>query len=153
MPVQFARESVSSVWDEALPLVKANHAETGCLETEDFAPQLNDFDELERAGMLIVFTARDGGFLVGYSAFIIAPKHLHYPRTKWAMQDVLYVAPSHRGITSARFVMWQDKQLTLERVQLVYRHNTFHKDYSRLLLRLGYHAEEVRYVRDLRGVA
>lgn len=153
MSVTLARESVADIWDEALPLVIANHAETGALPASDFAPKLEVYESLEKAGILRAFTARDAAVLVGYAVFIVSPTHMHYPGTSWAMQDVLYVAPDHRGSMPLRFLKWQDGELHREGVQLVYRHNTLHRDYARLLLHLGYRAEEVRYFRDLREAA
>jgi hypothetical protein len=148
--ITLAREAVSEVWEEALPLVTANHNETGALPNADFAPQKATYEALEKAGILKVFTARDAAVLVGYAVFIVSPHHLHYPSTSWAIQDVLYVDPKSRGAMPYRFMAYQDISLRADKVDLVYRHNTLHKDYSRLLLHLGYRAEEVRYFRDLR---
>ncbi len=153
MGIQIARGTVSEAWDEALPLVVANHAESGALPAADFGPQKETYDALEKAGIVKVFTAREAAVLVGYAVFIVSPSHLHYPKTSWAIQDVMYVAPEKRFTFPLRFMLYQDSSLRDDGVDLVYRHNTLHKDYSRLLLHLGYRAEEVRYYRDLRGEA
>lgn len=150
MGIQLAREVVSEVWDEAIPLVSANHAESGSLPSSDFGPQKATYEALEKAGILKVFTARDAAVLVGYAVFIVSPTHLHYPKTSWAIQDVMYVDPKARGTMPLRFMLYQDICLRSDKVDLVYRHNTLHKSYSRLLLHLGYRAEEVRYFKDLR---
>ena len=146
-----AREAVSEVWDEAIPLVAKNHAESGALPAEDFAPKKATYEALEKANILKVFTARDeAAVLLGYAVFIVSPSHLHYPSTSWAIQDVLYVSPEARGTMPVRFMLYQDACLRSDKVDLVYRHNTLHRDYARLLLHLGYRAEEMRYFKDLR---
>lgn len=150
MGVTLAREAIADIWDETLPLAIANHAETGALPASDFKPRREAFEALEKLGILRAFTARDAAVIVGYAVFTVSMTHLHYPGTSWAMQDALYVAPTFRGPMPLRFLKWQDGELHREGVQLVYRHNTLHRDYARLLLHLGYRAEEVRYFRDLR---
>ena len=148
----FQLEPVDGVWDEALPLVSRNHAESGAMPAEDFDPSREAYSNLERLGILKAFTSRDqASVLIGYAVFIISPGHLHYPRVCWAMQDVLYVDPASRGPMTFRFMKWQDERLRDHGVHAVYRHNTMHKDYSRMLLHMGYHPEEMRYVKDLRG--
>lgn len=153
MGISLSRGKVSEVWDEAIPLVTANHAESGALPSTDFGPKKDTYEALEKAGILKVFTARDAAVLVGYAVFIVSPTHLHYPNTSWAIQDVLYVDPKSRGTMPLRFMLYQDIELRGDGVDLVYRHNTLHKDYARLLLHLGYRAEEVRYFKDLREAA
>lgn len=153
MSVTLARETVAQAWDDALPLIKANHAESGALPAADFDPHRESYEALEKIGILRVFSAREAVVLVGYAVFIVSPTHMHYPKTCWAMQDVLYVDPSRRGVMPVRFLKWQDGELRSDGVDLIYRHNTLHRDYSRLLLHLGYQAEEMRYFRDLRKVA
>ena len=148
-----ARESISSIWDEAIPLAVENHKEAGALFEDDFNPKLGPYKALEDLGMLKAFSARDGAILVGYAVILVSPSHLHYPKTCWGMQDVMYLKPDHRGIVAAKFIIHQDVALRSDGIDLVYRHTTLHKDYSRLLVRLGYRAEEVRYFKDLREVA
>lgn len=146
----FSLGRLSELWDEALPLIHENHRETGVLGPAEFAPDRSRYELLEKAGVTIVYQARVAGALVGYALFILSLSHLHYAGTSWAMQDVLYVAPAHRGRHGIRFIRWQDAQLAAQGLDLVYRHNCKRKDYGRVLERLGYQPEEVRYVRDLR---
>jgi len=145
----FQRESVAAVWDEALPLMLVNHAETGALAGCEFDPDREKFEKLDELGMIRVFTARIDGGLVGYAAFIIGP-HLHYRDTVWAIQDVVFLVPAHRGRAAIRFLRWQDDELACAGVDLVYRHVTVRNAWGRTLIRMGYHAEAQRFVRDLR---
>lgn len=143
----FLRESIRAAWDEAIPLIRANHAETGALAAEEFSPDRARYEAAERAGLLAVYTARLASKLIGYAVFFVGP-HLHYPKTSWAIQDVVYVAPAYRGRTAWRFLIWQDGELGRDGVRYVYRH-VGRVDYSKTLEALGYRPEETRYVRDL----
>jgi len=147
--VTFQRERIADAWDEALPLMLANHDETGALPGCDFAPDREKFEKIDELGMIRAFTARINGVLVGYAVFIVSP-HLHYRDLVWGVQDVVFVLPAHRGRAAIRFLRWQDEELAGEGVDLVYRHVEIKHDYSRTLLRMDYHAEEQRFVRDLR---
>ena len=146
-PATFALESIGAIWDEALPLVRDNHRETGALSAEYFAPALARYQALEKAGALRVYTARAEGKLVGYATFILVLSHLHYPTLSFEFQDALYVRPDSRGILAIRFIRWQDQDLKATGVGASYRHNGCRKDYGRVLERLGYRPEEQRYVR------
>ena len=144
--VQFARERLSDAWDEGQALVRANYEETGILEGEKCTPDKGFYLNLEAVGKAILFTARIEKKLIGY-AIIMLSQHAQYQALLWAMQDVLYVAPEHRGILSARFLEWQDETLEAAGVDIVYRHVNAKKDYSRLLERMMYKEAERGYIR------
>lgn len=147
----FALEDLRA-WDDAISLIGSNHAETGALPDADFRPDRARYQALEQAGVTRVFTARGEAsrVLVGYALFIVSP-HPHYPGVVFAMQDVVYVAPAHRGAGAIAFMRFQDDVLREQGAQVVYRHVTVRRDYSRALLAMGYRPEETRFIRDFRG--
>lgn len=151
--MSFAVEKVADVWDEAAPLLAANHIEAGALTQRDFNLDRQFYEGLDKAGCLLTYTARENGTLVGYTAMTVLKSHPHYKGTSWASQDVLYIDPSHRGPMVVRFLKDQDADLKSRGMDFSYRHNTFAKPYTRLLLHLGYRAQEVRYFKDLREEA
>ena len=51
---------------------------------------------LERSGVYRTLLLRQDDKLIGYAAFFVQPP-LHHQRTVWAVSDVLYVDPDHRG--------------------------------------------------------
>lgn len=150
MSVAFAIEPVDEVWDEAVPLLRANHIEAGALTELEFQPDRDLYKHLDKTGCLRVWTARDDSKLVGYCVQNLLASHPHYKGTSWGSQDVLYVDPDYRGPMVVRFLKAQDEKLQDDGFQFSYRPNTFAKPYTRLLLHLGYRAQEVRYFRDLR---
>lgn len=149
----FAREDLRA-WDEARALITKNHEETGALPTSDFAPSFPHYQAMERAGVLRVFTlrARVTRELAGYAIFLVGPHH-DYPAVLFATQSVLYVAPAFRGLEALRFMRWQDDVLLEGGMQVIMRSACKRNDYGPVLERMGYKAEETRYIKDLRQAA
>lgn len=147
-PISFGRELLKDVWLEGVALTRANHAETGVLSAQDFDPDTKRYLTLEQQGLTRLFTMRLGSQLIGYAVFLVVP-HLHYPKLLWAMQDVLYVSPDHRGPGAVKFILWTDEELKADGVQVIYRHVSERNDYSRTLLRMGYAPCERSYLKRL----
>jgi GNAT superfamily N-acetyltransferase len=145
--VEFAEETAEGVWDESIELVSANHEETGVVDGATFAPDRDKYIALNELGTFRVFTARLRGRLVGYSVFMVH-ESLIYPGETWAVQDVIYVHPEHRGRTAVRFIRTVDKSLHEDLgVKAILRHVSRKLDFGRTLERLGYHEQEVSYLR------
>ncbi len=146
----FARENGLEVFDEALPLVLAHYQEIATWHDIPLDPDLAAYAEVERAGMLRTYCARNAyGQLVGYAVFLVR-HNLHYRQSKQALQDVLYLDPAYRGrALGLRFIRWCDEQLAAEGVQVVYQHVKRAHDFGPLLERLGYQPLETTYARRL----
>jgi hypothetical protein len=87
--------------------------------------------------------------LVGYALFFVRA-NLHYSQSVQAVQDVVYLHPSVRGGTGARFLAYCDAQLTAEGVQVVYHHAKHaHPQLATALSRLGYTPVETIYGKRL----
>jgi hypothetical protein len=109
----FASEPLSACFDEAVPLMHANNAETGAYHVGEFSPNKEKLLAMENAGVLRVFTARKGGKLIGYQVFFTL-FGINYPDVLNAVCHVTYVAPEYRGFTGAKFIYWVDEQLRKE---------------------------------------
>lgn len=145
----FQRERIWDAWQELLPLLAKNHAETGALQSGEFQPDGERFMAMDQAEVARLYTARNqDGELVGYAVFFVI-KHMHYGSTQWALQDVLYFLPEYRGISSVRFLKWTDQELRSLGVDVICRHVSEKRDYSRTLKRLGYQPVETAYMRRL----
>lgn len=100
---------------------------------------------MERAGGLLLYTARQDGGLIGYSCFFSSP-HPHYLDLRLVSNDVLYVAKSHRvGRTGIRFIRYCE-----ERVRGLYAgeialtwHAKEHTPLAGMLQRLGYGVQDI----------
>lgn len=70
-------------------------------DVKKLQPDYRAYLNLERDGHLRVFTVRDDGdYLVGYFVTFIQ-RHIHYTDVVYALNDILYVHPDHRGGTTA----------------------------------------------------
>ena len=141
MPLLFsASESAEATWDEAAPLVAAHHAEVGHLPRELFSPDKERYIKMEAAGFVRLFTAREmpDRKLVGYQVFLVSP-HQHYSGVLTALQDLIYLAPEHRGLKAVRFIMYADQQLEYSGVELISRHSPHvNHGFGTTLERMGY---------------
>jgi hypothetical protein len=149
--VQFSAVAPSHIWTEVQPLMKANHLEVGALAESDFEPDFRRLLLMERAGMTRAFTLHIGGQIAGYSLFLVL-SHWHYPGTKWALQDAMYVVPEHRGIRAIEFMDDQDEWLAKDGADIIVRQVPIKLkvDFSRSLVRLGYTPLEKSFLRDIR---
>lgn len=152
--MDYARESIASVWDEARDMTVAHVSEVGSLGAEGFAPSRELYEKLEAAGVAHVYTMRttpihEGvlGQLVGYAVFHLMPHH-HYGGM-WATQDAVYVLPEYRGGAAVRFMAWTDLAMKADGAKHVLRHSTIKKDYGRTLMRMGYRLNEISFIKEL----
>jgi hypothetical protein len=97
----------------------------------------------------VEFLVAGGPRLVGYALFFVRA-NLHYSQSVQAMQDVVYLHPSVRGGTGARFLGYCDEQLRGGGVQVVYHHAKLaHPQLAAALTRLGYAPVETIYGKRL----
>lgn len=146
--ITFQAEPVSQMWYDAIPLMVANHRETGGLPAEYFSPSLSMFQRIEVAGCLRVFTARLDGALIGYGVFALSP-HPTYPELTFATAHVVYVDPAHRGRRSIRFLLWMRAELKAEGADYWGLQNSTKHDWSGTLRMLGLEPMETFYVGKL----
>lgn len=91
----------------------------------DAIPLAVDWDkyaDLEEKGIFLGLTMREAGVLCGYNAFFTVP-HLHYMTTVFAMNDVIYLVPEHRGLDGVRFILEAEKILRARGVKKVLYHS------------------------------
>lgn len=144
----FAIESLSTAWDEAVPLMHANHAEVGGLEGRTFAPKRHLFENVEKAGHLRVYTMRLLGKLIGYGLFMVA-ESMNYADSVIGISHTVYVTPEHRGRRAIQFMLWQDKQLERDGVNDFMRQSPAKHENGRTYEHMGYHPVETVFVKSL----
>ncbi len=175
--VAFAAEPLSAdLWAEAMPLLVAHWAEVAHFKDIPLEPDLAVYRQADVNGAVRVFTARKppadatrcqqtdtpglcwnckpgpckkyGSRLVGYALFFVRANP-HYASSVQAVQDVLYIAPECRGITSYRFIRWCDEQLKAAGVEAVYQHSKAAHDFGGLLEHQGYERVDIIYAKRL----
>ena len=146
----YQRESFEEVLPEALPLLEAHWQELNNLPGEPLNVNLPLYQQADASDGLRIFTARDDGKLVGYSA-IFVHQGMHCNHQKQATQDVFYVMPEYRGgMVGTRLIKTAEVCLEGEDVQLAYNHsNVKNMLLGRLLEALGYEPVSIVYQRRL----
>ena len=142
--MDFARELLCEVVQEVQPLLVEHYDElTLNKQVVKLDPMWSEYALLEQLGRFVVFTARNEGELVGYSAYFVT-KHLHYAGLTCAQNDVLFLRRDHRrGTTAIRFLDFCEQQLREQGVQKLTYHIKFSLDWRPVLHRRGFRDEEV----------
>lgn len=150
--MHFTRESVSAeFFEEITPLLEKHFHEIAHYQDIPLQPNFARYLELDRAGALRTFTARDElQKLVGYAVFFVSA-NLHYQSSVQAVQDVIYLEQSSRGLGIGReFIDWCDIQLAKDGCQVVYHHvKPKHPKLGGALQSLGYALVDHIYSRRL----
>ena len=142
--ISYQQEVLYDLIDEVEPLLELHYQEL-CLNKEfvKLDPRWDKYAALEIAGSFVIYTAREDGKLVGYSAFFISP-HPHYAGLTVAVNDVLFVHPDQRGSVGIRLIKFSEQELTLRlgHFKLTWRAK-YTNNLAAILERLGYAREEV----------
>lgn len=145
----FLRERIKDCWDEAVPLMEANHRLAGLADhPRRFAPARALFETLEDRGALRLFTARQAGKLVGYAVFLVNPP-LNHPDDVFAICHVAYMVPELHGFASGRFMLWQDAELARENVSKIIRSSTERFPVDKTYEHMGYSKGETLWAKDV----
>lgn len=147
---RFTRELLDGkLWAELLPLLREHWLEVAPFQDIPLRPNVTAYAALEAAGILRVFTARDGaGKLYGYGVFLVIPD-LNYSTSLQATMSVLYIDPQARGLASIKFIAWCDEQLANEGVQVINQHVKAEHNFGKILERLGYKLINLSYSKKL----
>ena len=101
IPVTIQVEPFASFWPDAIGLVTEHHREAGDMEGFPLDPNIELAESLDRAGYLLIVTARAGMRLVGYIVFTFAPS-LESKAAVTAVQGPWFVSPAWRGTLGLR---------------------------------------------------
>jgi hypothetical protein len=136
--MQFAIEKYSAAIHEAEALIR-RHYEEIAWKRDKIPLDVNHAQYLmvESKGGLRIHTARVDGELVGYAAWFIV-NHMHYKTTKIANNDVLYIAPEHRGGIGGPFISFCEGDLRAQGAQVSTLHIKTVLNWGRLAENLGY---------------
>ena len=149
--MDFALEPLTPVLQQDLgPVIAAHKDEIAHYQDIPLDPDWPVYYAAQETGALRPFTMRDEtGALQGYAVYFVRP-NIHYRTSLQAVQDILYLAPEHRGrMIGYRFIRWCDDQLRAEGVQAVYQHCKANRDLGPLLTRQGYELVDRVYAKRL----
>lgn len=148
--ITYQQESLVTVKADIIPLLE-KHWEEVALNKEKIKlnPDWDAYANLEDAGILKIFTARDDRKLVGY--FVVFVKsHIHYKDHLFCYNDVIFVDEEYRkGFTSPRLIKFAEKCLKADGVEVMIVNTKRHKPFDSLLVWLGYKHIENLYSKVL----
>lgn len=147
--IAFRRELLCEMVAEVDDLLQLHYEEL-CLNRDRIKlnPMWVEYAALEQMGRFVVYTARDDGKLVGYSAFFVQ-KHLHYADLTTAINDVLFVHPDARGTTGIRLIKFCESELKALGVHKLIWHAKMETALIPILHRLNYKTEELSLAKFL----
>ena len=149
--ITYQEEKFSKVVFESYPLIEAHHREVDPMR--DVAPLKLDMETyltMEKAGHIVLCTARRDKGLVGYHLNFINQSH-HSKNTTYAINDVVYVVPELRGGTvPVRLFQFAEEKIRERGVRVITTTMIPGHGYEKLLDFLGYKEMEVTYSKVIR---
>lgn len=146
--ITFQREQAHACFEEAIPLLNLYRQEIAYYADYDLDPEFAKYAELEKAGIVRAYTAREDGVLIGFALFFFN-SHLHFKTKIFAIHDLLYIIPEKRGF-GHKFIKWCEKELIRDGADVIYFFVNGNFNYSPILRRCGYtHADDL-YTRRIK---
>lgn len=113
------------------------------------APDWPRYQAMEEAGMLVTLFAYEGDAIVGYSCNIVG-MNLHYSALKYAHNDVLYVAPAHRGRLGLKLIRETEKAIAATGARMMIWHAKADTALDGIMPKLGYRVQDKLYSKELK---
>ena len=119
--LKIAVETLVDVKEECGDLIAAHWVEIAVWPDIPLDPDWSGYENLEKAGMLVIYTVRnETNQLVGYAVFFMR-KHLHYKSHSWAANDIVWVHPDYRdGKIGANLVQFWEQDLQARGIHVVH---------------------------------
>jgi len=151
--ITFQKEPFDDFIVDALPLLVKHWREIATYQDIPLAIDEDRYRSMEKTGNLVIYTARDDGKLIAYSAFFIGQNGHYSTSGPQAVQDVIYLSPEYRGgRLGLTFIKNCDSALTDAGIQVVSQHEKIaHPALGRILGHLGYKPVERIWVKRLDG--
>jgi GNAT superfamily N-acetyltransferase len=144
-------EPMPEILDEIRPLLTRHWQEIATYPDIPLDPDFAAYDAIERAGLLVTYTVRENGVLIGYALFIIRPSHMHYKGHGWAINDIVWLSPEHRGQKIGEQLMdFVERDMAMRGIAVLHmRTKVLHPHLARLLDRRGYRLIEYGHEKRL----
>ena len=112
-------------------------------------PDAERYLAMDAMGLLLVLLAYEGDDLVGYSVNVVTT-HLHYKALTFASNDLLYVAPAHRGGRLWLQLRRETRRVARERgAVLMLWHAKEGTTLAKLLPRMGCKVQDIIFSEEL----
>ena len=149
--LHFAIETYDEIIDDIRPMLPEHWAELAVHKDIPLEPEWEFYRRSDEIGALKIFTARRDGELIGYSIFVVRPRHAHY-NIGWAMNDIVWLHPDHRneGVGTKFVAFWDEKLRDLGATIVHVNVKVWHPALAFLLKKCGYAVIEAGYEKRLR---
>ena len=119
--LKIAVETLADVKEECVDLIATHWVEIAVWPDIPLDPDWSGYENLEKAGMLVIYTVRnETNQLVGYAVFFMR-KHLHYKGHSWAANDIIWVHPDYRdGKIGTNLVQFWEQDLQARGIHVVH---------------------------------
>lgn len=143
---KFDLESATQVIEESYELWQEHHDELVGHNVK-FLPDLQKYRNVEKAGLLRVFTIRLDGKLLGYSVYMVAHHH-HRIQVIQAENTLFFITKNHRlGWLASKFIKYCEQHLFNHGIHQITMRTKVQASFGVLLKRLKYKEEEVVYIK------
>ena len=116
----FAVETYDQIIEEIKPMLPEHWAELAVHKDIPLDPDFEFYRRAHEAGMLLFLTCRKEGALIGYAIWVVKT-HPHYRAHTWALNDIVWLHPDHRGEKTGRaFVTFWEAEFTSRGVNVVH---------------------------------
>lgn len=143
--IKFDKEKYQDVIEEMKPYLHDHYLEVAMYQDHiDLDPNYEAYEKAQDSGMLYMYTMRDEGKLVGYNVFFVQT-HPHYSMNFFAMNDIVYIEPSHRhDVATLEFFQYCEEDLKKDGVHVISYHMKVMKTFEALMELLDMdHAEHM----------
>jgi hypothetical protein len=108
------------------------------------------YEQLDKAGILHLVTAREGKTLVGYFLVFVTPNAHYLGAGPMAFTDLYYMMPQYRGgANSLKLFSFMEKTLREKGVVKIYSSNKLHRGHGKMFDFLGYKPTDMIYSKVL----
>lgn len=113
-------------------------------------PNWEQYEWLAKHNLLLIVTARDDGWLVGYIVGMVQP-HLHYKSSLTCFTDLFFLQkPYRKGLTGYKLIKRYRDEAKKKGAQKIYISMKLALDIDPLLRRLGFTAIEKVYAQTFK---
>jgi GNAT superfamily N-acetyltransferase len=150
--MDFAIEPLAQCWDEIMALAEGHWQETEAHHHEQgFNPKRERYEQYEKPGWYVQFTARVDGRLIGFAGMYLVPSM--HSQALIATEDTWYLAPDYRGKgrTFMRFYAFIEAEMKRRGAVEINMSVPIVGAASRLLEALDYQPVKVHYCKLLRA--
>lgn len=144
--ITYQEESFKDCFDDMLPLL-VEHWEEVAIYKDKVRLEIDQerYQMMDDLGLLHIVTARDDGVLIGYYVSFLN-RHLHYSKTLYALNDVLFLDIPYRkqGVAKEMFKYAEDR-LKERGVDVIVIHMKTDHPFKSLCTGLGFDKVEYNY--------